>query len=200
MTDRLLGGRAALVAIALVAALVLAGCGDDAPDTAADPSPSPSTSEESSAEPSPSESNDVPAGDEPCDAVDIEALGTIAGVTFDTAEPYEEGANMADGCFVSTATGEVSVAIDIRTRHGSLEKDVKLAQLQGNEEPQPLTVADGDALFVAGSSSPLAYTGLVTHVGDLLVLVNVLSQGADVSDDQLRELTVAAAEMVAPVI
>ena len=187
------------VTLALTIVLSLAGCNGGS-DPAADPSASPSTSEDSSAGQSPSDSTDAPASDEPCDVVDTDALGDVVGVTFDAAQPYEEGENVADGCFISTVTGDVSVAIDIRSRHGSLRKDVELAQLQGNEEPEPLTVADGDALFVSGSASPLAYTGLVTHVGDLLVLVNVISQGADVSVDQLRDLTITATEMIVPVI
>lgn len=194
MTDRPHRWRLA-VGLA-VTALCVSGCGDD-PDRAADPSSSPTSSEPTL---DPSESGEGATG-EPCDAIDTAALGDLAGVQLGPAEPYHDGPSSADGCFVASKDGELSITVDIRSRHGSLEKDLQYVGALGNEEARATSVAEGEGLVISGEQSGVDYSGVVTHVGDLLLAVGLQNFFVDdLTPEQGEQLVTSLAEMVAPVI
>lgn len=195
MTDRSFLPPALVAAAALV--LTLSGCSDPA-ETAVEPT-SPTSSGSSTGEPTETTSGPV---DDVCDAVDVATLGDLAGVTLQPPEPYEEGPNMADGCFVTTEVGGLSIAIDVRTKHGSLDDDLQFVRVTGREEPSEVTVAGAPALYIYDDPKSYSYSGVVTHAGDD-VAVAVVVQNFDedgVGADQMQDLALGAAEMVAPVV
>lgn len=199
MTDRPF--RPAVLTAAAALVLTTVGCTGPA-ERAEEPSaPTTSASEEPSGSGGTQEPSDDPVADV-CDAVDASALGDLGAVTFEPPEPYEEGPNMADGCFLTTEGGGVSVAIDVRTEHGSLEKDLQFITVTGREKPTEVTVAEGPALYVYADPRGFAYSGVVTHAGDdLAVAVVVQNFGEDgVGAEQMEALAVGAAEMVVPVV
>jgi len=186
-----------MVAGAFGLSLLLTGCAGDG-QSGADPEPIATESESTaSTEPSAtsSESATGSPGGSACEAIDVSALRAETGIEL-TAPTVGGTPGKREAC--STSFDESAVLrIDLLPKHGSLEQDVKKGMVLGTEEPQEVTVAGEPGLMVS-LSDRLTHVGLVTHVGQrlLLVVINRQDTGEELLE-QMESLALAAAEQVA---